>query len=82
MEYDKTEYASKLSDDGKKHDIYLLSEKEMCESCEFVMKQFKRRYPNVNVNVVSHKSSLSKKNKKHNSVFEFDVEREYNEIHG
>ena len=76
------EYASKLSDDGKKHDIYLLSEKEMCESCEFVMKQFKRRYPNVNVNVVSHKSSLSKKNKKHNSVFEFDVEREYNEIHG
>ena len=46
------------------------------------MKQFKRRYPNVNVNVVSHKSSLSKKNKKHNSVFEFDVEREYNEIHG
>ena len=74
------EHASRLSDDGEKHDIYLLSEKEMCDSCKFVMKQFKRRYPSVNVNVVSHKSSLAKKNKKRNPVFEFDVEREFNEI--
>lgn len=74
------EHAAKLSDDGRKHDIYLLSEKDMCESCEYVMKQFKKRYPNVNVNVVSHKSNLAKKSKNRNKVFEFDVERKHNEI--
>lgn len=73
------EYASRLSDNGEPHEINLLSEKEMCESCKFVMEQFKRRYPNVNVNVVSHKSNLAKKNKKRNPVFEYDVKKRYNE---
>ena len=36
--------------------------------------------PNITVNVVSHKSNLAKKNKRHNPIFEFDVEREYDEI--
>lgn len=69
------EFASKLSDDGKTHDIYLLSEKAMCDSCKYVMEQFKKRHPNVNVNVVSHRSDRSEVNKKRNRVFEFDVKK-------
>lgn len=49
------EYVAKLVDDGKKHDIYILSELASCDSCIGVMNQFIERYPNVNVYMVSTK---------------------------
>ena len=45
------------------------------DSCKYVMEQFKKRHPNVNVNVVSHRSDRSEVNKKRNRVFEFDVKK-------
>ena len=57
------EYASKIAEDGKTHIINMLSEKCMCEGCQDVMKQFKEKYPNVKVNVVSSKAERSSKNK-------------------
>ena len=35
----------------------------MCDSCLGVMKQFKEKYPNVTVNVVSNKNERNEKNK-------------------
>lgn len=35
--------------------ITMLSERGMCDSCKGVMTQFKEKYPNVNINVVSNK---------------------------
>jgi hypothetical protein len=49
------EYAADIAKDGKKHTIRMLSEKCMCDSCLGVMRQFKEKYPNVEVNVVSNK---------------------------
>ena len=53
----------KIAKDGKEHTINMLSEKCMCESCLGVMKQFKEKYPNVTVNVVSNKKERNEKNK-------------------
>ena len=36
-------------------DITILSEKNMCKSCRYVMKQFKKEFPNVNINIISGK---------------------------
>lgn len=52
------EYAAEIAKDGKKHVIQMLSEKCMCGSCLGVMQQFKEKYPNVEVNVVSNKKEL------------------------
>lgn len=49
------EYAVDIAKDGKKHTIRMLSEKCMCDSCLGVMRQFKEKYPNVEVDVVSNK---------------------------
>lgn len=57
------EYAATVAEDGKTHKINLLSEKCMCDSCLGVLKQFKYRYPNVVVNVVSNKVALNDVNK-------------------
>ena len=57
------EYASKIAEDGKTHIINMLSEKCMCEGGQDVMKQFKEKYPNVQVNIVSSKAERSSKNK-------------------
>lgn len=35
------------------NEIFMLSEKSMCESCKSVTKQFIEKYPNVKVNIVS-----------------------------
>ncbi len=56
------EYAADIVKDGKKHKINLLSEKSMCDSCLGVMKQFKGKYPNVEVNAVSNKRERNAKN--------------------
>ena len=61
----------------------MISEKAMCDSCKGVMKQFMDRYPEVEVNVVSHKEEKAKKNHNRNPIFEHDVKKEYelNENH-
>lgn len=62
------EYAADIAKDGKEHTINMLSEKCMCDSCLGVMKQFKNKYPNVTVNVVSNKKERAEKN--HNKPWE------------
>ena len=62
------EYAADIAKDGKEHTINMLSEKCMCDSCLGVMKQFKDKYPNVTVNVVSNKKERAEKN--HNKPWE------------
>ena len=57
------EYAGEYTFKGKENTINMLSEKCMCESCLGVMKQFKEKYPNVTVNVVSNKKERNEKNK-------------------
>ncbi len=56
------EYAARVAQDGKKHEIDLLSEKCMCDSCLGVLEQFKEKYPNVTVNAVSNKRERNAKN--------------------
>ena len=60
--------AADIAKDGKEHTINMLSEKCMCDSCLGVMKQFKDKYPNVTVNVVSNKKERAEKN--HNKPWE------------
>ena len=62
------EYAADIAKDGKEHTINMLSEKCMCDSCLGVMKQFKEKYPNVTVNMVSNKKERAEKN--HNKPWE------------
>ena len=76
-EYKLFEHAAMIAEDGKAHEIVMLSEKSMCESCQFVMQQFKEKYPNVKVNVVSHKKKKSQKNRNQNPIFKIDVELRY-----
>lgn len=57
------EYAASAAGDGKEHTLNLLSERCMCESCRGVMQQFKKKYPNVQVNAVSNAKKQAEKNK-------------------
>ena len=74
------EYAATIAEDGKEHTINLLSERCMCESCQGVLQQFKERYPNVKINVVSHRSDRAEENKNRNRTFEVDTARKHDEI--
>lgn len=56
------EYAADIVKDGKPHTLYMLSEKCMCDSCLGVLEQFKRKYPNVDIHVVSNKKERDAKN--------------------
>lgn len=76
-EFKLFEFAAQFVNDGKPHKLELLSEKTMCESCRGVMEQFKKRYPNVDVTVVSHKEEKAEKNFNHNYIFEYDVKAVY-----
>lgn len=76
-EYKMFEYASSVINDNKVHSLKMLSEKNMCASCESVMKEFCEKHPNVKVEVVSHKKEKAAKNKNENSIFKIDVERRY-----
>lgn len=50
------EFVSKQKKDEKDtFEITILSEKHICKSCEGVVKQFKKKYPNATVNIVSGK---------------------------
>ena len=53
----------------------MLSEKAMCGSCQYVMNEFKKKYPNVDVSVVSHKAVKAEKNHNRNRIFEYDTKR-------
>jgi len=76
-EYKMFEYVATVAKDGKPHTIEMLSEKAMCKSCQNVMRDFKKRYPNVDVAVVSHKAAKAEKNHNKNKTFEFDVKRKF-----
>ena len=71
------EYASTRCDDGEKHVVYLLSEKEMCPSCEGIMKQFKARHQEVTVNAVCLRKDKATLNNNRNHVFEYDAKKKY-----
>ena len=76
-EYKFFEYAAEIAEDGEPHTIVILSEKAMCKSCLDVMEEFKKRYPNVDIKVVSQKKSKAQKTHNTNHAFEYDVKREY-----
>lgn len=60
-EYKLFEYASTIVNDGKTHELNMLSEIASCESCKNVLKQFVERYPNVKVAMVSTKDERMKR---------------------
>ena len=60
-EYKLFEYASSIAEDGKKHKLYLLSEISSCDSCKEVLEQFVKKYPNVEVSMVSTKDERMKR---------------------
>lgn len=78
-EYKLLEHAAEIAKDGKPHKIELLSEKAMCESCQGVLEQFKEKYPNVEISVVSHKKEKAEKNHNNNTIFNFDVKRKHDD---
>lgn len=49
------EYAATQKQPTDTFEITILSEKHICKSCQGVVKQFKERYPNSTVNVISGK---------------------------
>lgn len=49
------EFFSEMYDIEKYKSITMLSERGMCDSCKGVMSQFKEKYPNVAINVISNK---------------------------
>lgn len=71
------EYASSVINDNKVHSLKMLSEKNMCASCESVMKEFCKKHPNVKVEVVSHKKEKAAKNKNENPIFKIDTKMRY-----
>lgn len=50
------EYLNDVVKHEKVDEIFMLSEKKMCESCRNVAKQFIKKHPNIKVNVVSSKT--------------------------
>ncbi len=76
-EYKFFEFATNVVKDGKPHMIEILSEKAMCKSCQSVMKEFKKKYPNVSVTVVSHKLEKAEKHHNSNPIFEYDTKRKF-----
>lgn len=50
------EYLNDASKNEEINEIFMLSEKKMCESCRNVAKQFIKKHPNIKVNVVSSKT--------------------------
>ena len=75
MRIQKSQPAATIAKDGKHHTIEMLSEKSMCNSCKSVMNEFKTRYPNVDITVVSYVSEKAADNHNHNELFEYSVKR-------
>lgn len=50
------EYLNKINDNENiKQEIFLMTEKPMCESCRYVMEQFKQRNKNIILNIIEGK---------------------------
>lgn len=49
------EFVAKQKSPQDKFEVTILSEKHICESCQGVVRQFKEKYPNATVNIVSGK---------------------------
>lgn len=60
-EYKLFELANLQITDNDEHELFMLSEMQLCESCKGVMEQFMLRHPNVKVSVVSTKESRMKR---------------------
>lgn len=60
------EYVSSAKNQNDKFTVTILSEKHICESCQGVVKQFQRKYPNAIANIISGKENFygSKKGNK------------------
>lgn len=56
-EYKLFEHAASIINDEEKHEINILSELPCCDSCLGVFEQFKKKFPNVTVCMVSTKES-------------------------
>ncbi|MPM72226.1 hypothetical protein SDC9_119199 [bioreactor metagenome] len=50
------EYLNDVAKNEEINEIFMLSEKKMCESCRNVAKQFIKKHPSIKVNVVSSKT--------------------------
>lgn len=55
------EYAASICNDGKNHELLMLSELPSCASCLGVLEQFQKRYPEVKVQMVSTKEERMKR---------------------
>lgn len=60
-EYKLFECAARMAKDGKKHELFMLSELPSCDSCLGVLEQFTKQYSNVKVSMVSTKESRVQK---------------------
>lgn len=60
-EYKLFELANLQITDNDEHELFMLSEMQLCESCKGVMEQFMLRHPNVKFSVVSTKESRMKR---------------------
>lgn len=56
------EFAADIVNNGESHNINILSERCMCDSCIGVMQQFKKAFPNARVNAVSGKRDRVEQN--------------------
>lgn len=53
------EFVAKQKNPSDKFTVTILSEKHICESCQGVVKQFKNKYPNATVNIISGKKEYN-----------------------
>lgn len=53
------EFVAKQKNPSDKFTVTILSEKHICESCQGVVKQFKNKYPNATVNIISGKKGYN-----------------------
>ena len=49
------EYVARQKKADEKFEVTILSEKHICKSCQFVVKQFEEMFPNAQVNIISGK---------------------------
>ena len=54
------EFVADKKKEGDHFSITILSEKHICESCQGVVRQFKKQFPNAKVNIVSGKKGYNK----------------------
>lgn len=53
------EFVATQKQSSDKFTVTILSEKHICESCQGVVKQFKKKFPNATVNIVSGKKGFN-----------------------